>query len=181
MKKEQGLKIEVATFRVTVVAVMLSLLCTCGASNFDPLILIPGNGGNQLEARLTNQYKPSTFICESWYPLIKKKNGWFRLWFDSSVILAPFTQCFAERMTLHYHQELDDYFNTPGSLTLVPPTPFLISSKYIHPFLLTHLVVGLFSPLQIKLDICIATTSTCLKQRAFPQIKSYLTGKHCYI
>ncbi|KHN04429.1 Lecithin-cholesterol acyltransferase-like 1 [Glycine soja] len=87
MKKEQGLKIEVATFRVTVVAVMLSLLCTCGASNFDPLILIPGNGGNQLEA---------------------------------SVILAPFTQCFAERMTLHYHQELDDYFNTPGVQTRIP-------------------------------------------------------------
>uniref|UniRef100_A0A0R0K3W8 Lecithin-cholesterol acyltransferase-like 1 n=1 Tax=Glycine max TaxID=3847 RepID=A0A0R0K3W8_SOYBN len=91
MKKEQGLKIEVATFRVTVVAVMLSLLCTCGASNFDPLILIPGNGGNQLEARLTNH-----------------------------VILAPFTQCFAERMTLHYHQELDDYFNTPGVQTRIP-------------------------------------------------------------
>ena len=70
-EQEEGLKIEVATLTVTVVVVMLSLLCTCGASNLDPLILIPGNGGNQLEARLTNQYKPSSFICES----RKRKDG----------------------------------------------------------------------------------------------------------
>ncbi|XP_027354932.1 lecithin-cholesterol acyltransferase-like 1 [Abrus precatorius] len=133
---------------VTVV-VMLSLLCTCGAistsGNLHPLILVPGNGGNQLEARLTHEYKPSSFICESWYPLIKQKNGWFRLWFDSSVLLAPFTQCFADRMMLHYHPQLDDYFNTPGVQTRVPHFGSTRSLLYLNPRL--KLITGYMAPL----------------------------------
>ncbi|XP_061372018.1 lecithin-cholesterol acyltransferase-like 1 [Gastrolobium bilobum] len=134
--KEQGLKIGVAT--IITMLVTLSLMCTCEAStssNIHPLILIPGNGGNQLEARLTPQYKPSSFICDTWNPLVKKKKGWFRLWFDSSVLLAPFTQCFAERMTLHYHQELDDYYNTPGVQTRVPHFGSTHSLLYLNPHL----------------------------------------------
>nr|AFK36900.1 unknown [Lotus japonicus] len=126
-------------FIFKIVLVMLPLLlCTCGAttilssSNLHPLILIPGNGGNQLEARLTNQYKPSSFICET-YPLFKKKNSWFRLWFDSSVLLGPFTRCFARRMTLHYNPELDDFFNTPGVQTRVPHFGSTKSLLYLNP------------------------------------------------
>lgn len=143
--KLQGLKIGVAT--VTVI-VMFSLLCLCGtttSTNLHPLILIPGNGGNQLEAKLNNEYKPSSFICESWYPLVKKKKGWFRLWFDSSVILAPFTQCFAERMTLHYNPQLDDYFNTPGVETRVTHFGSTHSLLYLNP-LLKH-ITGYMAPL----------------------------------
>lgn len=138
--REQGLKIGDATVTVTVkvLIVMLSLLCTCGATtststSLHPLILIPGNGGNQLEARLTPQYKPSSFVCNTWYPLFKKKNGWFRLWFDSSVLLAPFTQCFAERMMLHYNPQLDDYYNTPGVQTRVPHFGSTTSLLYLNP------------------------------------------------
>lgn len=132
--KHQSIKICVATL---IVVVMLSLMCctngTSTSNNLNPLILIPGNGGNQLEAKLTTQYKPSSLICEPWYPLFKKKNGWFRLWFDSSVLLAPFTQCFASRMTLYYDQELDDYFNAPGVLTRVPQFGSTYSLRYLNP------------------------------------------------
>ncbi|KAJ1430378.1 Lecithin:cholesterol/phospholipid:diacylglycerol acyltransferase [Sesbania bispinosa] len=135
LMKERDLNIVVAT--VTVLLVMLSLLCTTSGSttisNLHPLILIPGNGGNQLEARLTDQYKPSSFVCNTWYPLFKNKKGWFRLWFDSSVLLAPFTQCFAHRMTLHYHPQLDDYYNTPGVLTRVPRFGSTYSLRYLNP------------------------------------------------
>ncbi|MED6130693.1 Lecithin-cholesterol acyltransferase-like 1 [Stylosanthes scabra] len=129
-----------ATVTVTVAVVMLSLLCTCVGSgaitltpNLHPLILIPGAGGNQLEAKLTQDYKASSFVCNTWYPLVKKKNGWFRLWFDSSVLLAPFTKCFADRMSLHYNQDLDDYFNTPGVLTRVPNFGSTSSLLYLNP------------------------------------------------
>lgn len=137
--KERGLKIGVATITVLII-VMLSLqCCTSGAiistssSNLHPLILIPGNGGNQLEARLTTQYKPSGLVCEPWYPPFKKKNGWFRLWFDSTVLLAPFTRCFAQRMTLYYHPELDDYYNAPGVQTRVPRFGSTHSLLYLNP------------------------------------------------
>ncbi|KAF5461946.1 hypothetical protein F2P56_018004 [Juglans regia] len=99
------------------------MLYTCHAgSNLHPLILIPGNGGNQLEARLTAGYKPSSLYCyKRWNPVApQNKEGWFRLWFDPSVLLAPFTKCFAERMMLYYDSDLDDYRNAPGVETRVP-------------------------------------------------------------
>ncbi|BAT77930.1 hypothetical protein LR48_Vigan04g240800 [Vigna angularis] len=152
MKKQGVVRIGFATL-TEVVVVMLSVVCTCGAStsgNLHPLILVPGNGGNQLEAKLSREYKPSSFICESWYPLGKKNKGWFRLWFDSSVILAPFTQCFAQRMTLHYHPQLDDYFNTPGVLTRVPQFGSINSLLYLNPRLkhITEYMASLVDSLQ---------------------------------
>lgn len=97
------------------------MMYTCqAASNLHPLILIPGNGGNQLEARLTADYKPTSLLCNRWYPIERNKEGWFRLWFDPSVLLAPFTTCFAQRMTLYYDPDKDDYHNAPGVQTRVP-------------------------------------------------------------
>jgi len=43
-----------------------------------PVVLIPGAGGNQLEARLTEDYKPSSLVCRVW-PLVRGRGGWFRL------------------------------------------------------------------------------------------------------
>lgn len=146
-EQEQEHSVKIGVVTVTVV-VMLSLVCTSGAStggNLHPLILIPGNGGNQLEAKLSNEYKPSSFICDSWYPLIKKKKGWFRIWFDTSVILSPFTQCFTERMMLHYHPQLDDYFNTPGVHTRVLQFGSTNSLLYLNPRL-KH-ITGYMAPL----------------------------------
>ncbi|KAI4316599.1 hypothetical protein L6164_024565 [Bauhinia variegata] len=109
---------------------------SCGASNkVHPLVLIPGNGGNQLEARLTSEYKPTSLFCNRWYPLAKDENGWFRLWFDPSVFLAPFTKCFAERMMLYYHPKLDDYRNAPGVETRVPHFGSTQSLLYLDPYL----------------------------------------------
>ncbi|KAK9072181.1 hypothetical protein SSX86_008613 [Deinandra increscens subsp. villosa] len=85
-----------------------------------PVILVPGAGGNQLEARLTSDYKASSWLCNRWlYPLKKDEGGWFRLWFDVGVLLAPLTECFAERMTIYYDRDVDDYRNAPGVETRV--------------------------------------------------------------
>lgn len=111
------------------------MLYTCHAGcNLHPLILIPGNGGNQLEARLTAEYKPSSFYCHKrWNPARQNKEGWFRLWFDPSVLLAPFTKCFAERMMLYYDSDLDDFRNAPGVETRVPHFGSTQSLLYLDP------------------------------------------------
>ncbi|KAE9609349.1 putative phosphatidylcholine--sterol O-acyltransferase [Lupinus albus] len=132
--QQHGLKI------CTMMIVMLYLACTFGASsssssNLHPLIIIPGIGGNQLEAKLTNEYKPCNFFCEKWYPLVKKKDGWFRLWFDITVLFGPFTQCFADRMKLHYDIHRDDYYNTPGVHIRVPQFGSTSSLLYLNPLL----------------------------------------------
>lgn len=90
-----------------------------GSNDLHPLVLIPGSGGNQLEARLTKDYKPSSLLC-ALSATRKGKDGWFRLWFDPTVLVPALTRCFAERMTLYYHAALDDYRNAPGVLTRVP-------------------------------------------------------------
>ncbi|XP_072989688.1 lecithin-cholesterol acyltransferase-like 1 [Typha latifolia] len=98
-----------------------------------PIILIPGNGGNQLEARLSSEYKPSSLFCKLSY--VRRRNEWFRIWFDPSVVVAPITKCFAERMMLYYHPELDDYRNAPGVETRVPYFGSTQGIRYLDPHL----------------------------------------------
>ncbi|KAG5543675.1 hypothetical protein RHGRI_016436 [Rhododendron griersonianum] len=116
---------------------MSMMLYTCeaisGSSNLHPLVLVPGNGGNQLQGRLTAEYKSPSLFCTRRHPARKDKEGWFRLWFDFSVILAPYTQCFAQRMTLHYDAGVDDYRNTPGVETRVSGFGSVKSLLYLDP------------------------------------------------
>ncbi|XP_010478088.1 PREDICTED: lecithin-cholesterol acyltransferase-like 1 [Camelina sativa] len=117
-----------------VMAATMTSMCQAVGSNVYPLILVPGNGGNQLEARLDREYKPSSGWCSSWlYPIHKKSGGWFRLWFDATVILSPFTRCFNERMMLYYDADLDDYQNAPGVQTRVPHFGSTKSLLYLDP------------------------------------------------
>ncbi|PIN11604.1 Lecithin:cholesterol acyltransferase (LCAT)/Acyl-ceramide synthase [Handroanthus impetiginosus] len=100
---------------------MIFYTCSTSSTNgLHPLILIPGSGGNQLEARLTAEYKSTSFWCNRWYPLKKDPDGWFRIWFDSFVLLRPFTKCFSKRMMTYYDPDEDDYHNAPGVETRVP-------------------------------------------------------------
>ncbi|KAK4802078.1 hypothetical protein SAY86_000281 [Trapa natans] len=112
-------------------------LCACQSSSLilHPIVLVPGAGGNQLEARLNSDYKPSSWLCRRELAAGRFSDGWFRLWFDPSVLLAPFTKCFADRMTLHYDPEKDDYYNAPGVETRVPHFGSTQSLLYLDPHL----------------------------------------------
>ena len=130
------------------VLVMLSLSCSwCGGgvsaarvvaaaadagAERHPVVLIPGTGGNQLEARLTDEYRPCTLACRVW-PLVRGRGGWFRLWFDPSVLLAPLTRCFAERMMLRYDAGADDFRNAPGVETRVSDFGSTSTLRYLDP------------------------------------------------
>nr|GEX22228.1 lecithin-cholesterol acyltransferase-like 1 [Tanacetum cinerariifolium] len=128
---------------MAVISTMMAVMpCTCypiTSNNYRqeqlyPVVLVPGAGGNQLEARLTKEYKATSWLCNKFYPL-KKDGGWFRLWFDVGILLAPLTECFAERMTLYYDEELDDYRNAPGVETRVSKFGSTESLLYLDPSL----------------------------------------------
>ncbi|KAL5706696.1 lysophospholipase [Ranunculus cassubicifolius] len=113
-----------------IVTLSMMMMYTClSHSDLHPLILVPGAGGNQLQGRLTEAYRPPSLICKLQY----RRNHWFRLWFDPTVLIAPFTKCFADRMTLHYDPEKDDYCNTPGVETRVPHFGSTQSLLYLNP------------------------------------------------
>ncbi|XP_009625762.1 lecithin-cholesterol acyltransferase-like 1 [Nicotiana tomentosiformis] len=127
------------------------MLYTCqSTANLHPLILVPGAGGNQFEARLTKEYKPTSLVCNRWYPLKKDFEGWFRIWFDPSVLLAPFTKCFNQRMKLYYDTDLDDYYNAPGVQTRVRHFGSTTSLLYLDPNLkkITEYMAPLVNALQ---------------------------------
>ncbi|KAL0921886.1 hypothetical protein M5K25_009001 [Dendrobium thyrsiflorum] len=113
-----------------------------------PVILIPGAGGNQLEARLTTEYRSGNIICQ--LSALSKRGNWFRLWFDPTVLLAPFTRCFAERMKLTYLAAVDDFRNTPGVDTRVPNFGSTQSLLYLDPHLkhITEYMASLVSALE---------------------------------
>ncbi|OEL34489.1 Lecithin-cholesterol acyltransferase-like 1 [Dichanthelium oligosanthes] len=120
-----------------------------GGAERHPVILIPGAGGNQLEARLTEDYGPSSLACRVW-PIVRGRGGWFRLWFDPSVLLAPLTRCFAERMTLFYDADADDYRNAPGVETRVSDFGSTSTLRYLDPNL--KLLTGYMNTLASTLE-----------------------------
>ncbi|KAG8062469.1 hypothetical protein GUJ93_ZPchr0003g17208 [Zizania palustris] len=114
-----------------------------------PVILIPGSGGSQLEARLTEEYSPSSLVCRVW-PVVRGQGGWFRLWFDPSVVVAPLTNCFAERMELSYDAAADDYRNAAGVKTRVSGFGSTSTLRYLDPNL--KLLTGYMNVLASTLE-----------------------------
>ncbi|TKW31828.1 hypothetical protein SEVIR_2G131700v4 [Setaria viridis] len=80
-----------------------------------PVVLVPGQSCNDLEARLTEAYKPSAPRCGA-----MKGNEWFGLWKNVSDLAAhDYVDCFVEQMRLVYDPAINDYRNLPGVETRV--------------------------------------------------------------
>ncbi|XP_012699620.2 lecithin-cholesterol acyltransferase-like 1 [Setaria italica] len=85
-------------------------------SELHPVVLVPGLLCSDLEARLTEAYKPSAPRCGA-----MKGNGWFGLWKNASDLAAnDYVDCFLEQMRLVYDPAINDYRNLPGVETRVP-------------------------------------------------------------
>lgn len=81
-----------------------------------PIVLVPGYATNELDARLTELYQPSSPHCGE-----RKGKGWFRLYLNYSALQDPANvPCFAEQMSSVYDAASDDYYNIPGVETRVP-------------------------------------------------------------
>ncbi|WOK95599.1 hypothetical protein Cni_G04306 [Canna indica] len=99
------------------------------AGDLHPLILVPGQSGNQLEARLTEAYQPSTPACRT-----PHGDDWFRIWMDRSLLLDSAGQlCFAEQLSLVYDADDDDYRNVPGVETRVPFFGSTLGLRFLDP------------------------------------------------
>ncbi|ONM20973.1 Lecithin-cholesterol acyltransferase-like 1 [Zea mays] len=86
------------------------------ANNFHPIFLVAGMSCSDLEARLTEEYRPSVPHCGA-----MKGKGWFGLWKNSSELLSrDYMQCFEEQMSLVYDPDINEYRNLAGVETRVP-------------------------------------------------------------
>lgn len=103
------------------------------AGKRSPVIIIPGDGGNQLEARLTD--KPSV---PHWW--CSKTSDWFRLWLDPKQLLPLEVDCWADNMRMEFKpssvaQGESPYVNAPGVETRVIDWGGTASLEYLDPTL----------------------------------------------
>ncbi|CAL5033065.1 unnamed protein product [Urochloa decumbens] len=94
-----------------------SLLAQDAASGLNPVVLVPGNTCGQLDAQVTDEYKPQAPGCG----IPKQSRGWFRLWENFTALqedpsLLP---CYADQLQLVYDPVAGDYRNFPGVKTRV--------------------------------------------------------------
>ncbi|XP_029010089.1 phosphatidylcholine-sterol acyltransferase [Betta splendens] len=78
-----------------------------------PLIIVPGNLGNRLEAKLD---KPTLvhWMC------YKKTKDWFPLWIDLSMLMPIGVDCWIDNIRLVYNRTTRQSSNSPGVQVRVP-------------------------------------------------------------
>jgi len=67
-------------------------------TNPNPVILLPGDGGNQVEAKLNKTHSPHYFCS-------KKTNYWYDLWVNVELLGPFFLDCFIDNMRLEYNNK----------------------------------------------------------------------------
>ena len=72
-----------------------------------PFVIIPGDGGNRLYAKLDKPKVPHRY-CD------KKTDDYFLLWLSIEEILPLVIDCFIDNIKLNYNNETRKSFNTPG-------------------------------------------------------------------
>ncbi|KAF0899086.1 hypothetical protein E2562_012933 [Oryza meyeriana var. granulata] len=88
-------------------------------SSLHPVVLVPGNTCGQLDARLTDEYEPST--TPPGCGIQKQGRGWFRLWENFTALQEDpaLSSCYADELRLVYDPVAGDYRNLPGVKTRV--------------------------------------------------------------
>ncbi|KAK3160270.1 hypothetical protein QOZ80_1BG0057320 [Eleusine coracana subsp. coracana] len=87
------------------------------ASFLHPIVLLPGFGCSQLDARLTDEYAPppAAPACGA-----RKGTGWFRLWENHTASRDPdLVPCYADQLRVVYDPLAGDYRDAPGVETRV--------------------------------------------------------------
>merc|ERR1711990_335939 len=75
-------------------AVLLATLSAtvAAASSLPPVVIIPGDGSNQIEAKLDKKTAPH-FYCS-------KKEDWFRLWLNLEILVPGVLDCWCDNIRL---------------------------------------------------------------------------------
>ncbi|VDP28772.1 unnamed protein product, partial [Soboliphyme baturini] len=91
-----------------------------------PVVLVPGDGGNQLEAKLD---KPSVvhYLCE------KKSKDYFTLWMNLEIVLPIVIDCWIDNMRLVYNETTHTTMNSPGVSIRIPGWGDTATVEWIDP------------------------------------------------
>ena len=91
---------------------LLSVATLTRATTTSPIVIVPGDGSNQLEAQLNKPSAPH-FYCS-------KTASWYRLWLSVSQLVPGAVDCWADNMRLVVDPTTGRAQNAPGVSTRVP-------------------------------------------------------------
>ncbi|KAL7674865.1 hypothetical protein ACOME3_001139 [Neoechinorhynchus agilis] len=92
-------------------------------SSLNPIVLLPGYFGSQIEASISNETCSQT--CED--------EDWFTLWFDIRYLVPPLVDTFADYMHLGYDHEENCIRNHGRVKTRVPGFGDTTTIEYLDP------------------------------------------------
>ena len=95
-----------------VLALHAHLVVVVAAAALSPVVIIPGDGGSQLEARATHKPTPH-FYCASSF-------DWSRVWLSVTALLPGAIDCWADTVRLAFNASTGAFANSPGVEMRVP-------------------------------------------------------------
>ncbi|KAG8236099.1 hypothetical protein J437_LFUL000461 [Ladona fulva] len=98
---------------IALVGLISNSSCMKGTKVGPPVILIPGDGGSQIEAKLN---KPSVvhYLCA------KTSEDFFDLWLNLELLVPMIIDCWVDNMRLVYDNVSRTTSNSPGVETRIP-------------------------------------------------------------
>jgi len=75
-----------------IVYILLPFLLNCHLS---PVLILPGDGSNSLEAKLTGKKNLRHFYCSS-------NSDWYKLWLDIKYLIPGAIDCWSDNIKLVY-------------------------------------------------------------------------------
>lgn len=102
---------------------LLAVLASCSAKTIHPIILVPGDGGSQIEARI-NRTKSIHFWCYD-------HTDWYDLWLNIEQMLPPAVLCWEENIKLRYDPKTHTTQNAVGVETRIPGFGGTFSVEYL--------------------------------------------------
>ncbi|XP_037976740.2 phospholipase A2 group XV isoform X1 [Plutella xylostella] len=100
-------------YRISLVILFIYSLLAQYSAGFSPVILIPGDGGSQLEAKL-NRSASTHYICE------KTSNGYFNIWLNLELLVPFVIDCWVDNTKLVYDNKTRTTSNPEGVDIRVP-------------------------------------------------------------
>lgn len=93
--------------------IFFSLLPSSLCADLHPVILVPGDGGAQLEAKL-NKTNVVHYICE------KTTSDYFNIWLNMELLVPVVIDCWVDNIKLFYDNVTRKTYNAPGVDVRVP-------------------------------------------------------------
>lgn len=110
------------------------LVSTCACSPLNPVILIPGDGGSQLEARL-NKSDVVHYICE------KTTTDFFNIWLNMELLVPVVIDCWIDNIKLIYDNKTRTTKSPNGVKIRVPGWGGTETVEWLDP---SHASTGLY-------------------------------------